>query len=51
MERENRPIRLKKKRSWQKLPKEERQRLIKLADSLFIPPNFVASMYENGSIN
>ena len=39
-----------KKKDWNSLPKEERKRLIDLADSLFIPPQFVSSMYESGQI-
>lgn len=39
-----------KKKDWNNLPKEERKRLINLADSLFIPPQFVSSMYESGQI-
>ena len=39
------------KRNWSKLSKEEKLRIIKLADSLFIPLNFVQDMYENNAIN
>lgn len=39
-----------KERKWSKLTKDQRTELIEMADSLFIPPNFVAYMYENGSI-
>ena len=40
----------KNKKSWETLSKEEKQRLIKLADSLYISPMFVQAMYENGQI-
>ena len=40
-----------KKRNWDDLSKEEKQRLYKLADSLYISPMFVAKMYENGQIS
>ena len=40
----------KKKRSWNNLPKEEKQRLMTLADSLYISPMFVSTMYENNQI-
>ena len=40
----------KKKRDWAKLSIEEKRRIIKQADSLFISPMFVQSMYENGQI-
>lgn len=40
-----------KKRDWDKLPIEEKRRIIKLADSLFISPMFVRSMYENNQIS
>jgi len=39
------------KRNWDVLPKDERQRIMKLADSLFIPPQFVQMMYENRQID
>lgn len=40
-----------KKRDWSKLSIEEKRRIIKLADSLYISPMFVQDMYENGSIS
>ena len=41
----------KKKRDWNKLPIEEKKRIIKLADSLYISPMFVQTMYENYQIS
>jgi len=40
-----------KKRDWSKLSIEEKRRIIKLADGLYISPMFVQDMYENGSIS
>lgn len=40
----------KKKKDWDSLSKQEKQRLIKIADGLFIPPNMIVSMYESGSL-
>lgn len=47
MEKETKEI----KRNWSNLSKEEKLRIIKLANSLFVPPNFVKDMYENNAIN
>jgi hypothetical protein len=41
----------KKKKDWTKLSSEEKKRLMKLADSLYISPMFVQSMYENGQLS
>lgn len=38
------------KGKWNDLSKEDRLRLIELADSLGIPPNFVSDMYESGHL-
>jgi len=40
-----------KPRDWNKLTSEQKKRLIATADSLGIPPNMVAYMYENYQIN
>jgi hypothetical protein len=39
-----------KKRKWSNLTSEQKKELMIIADSLFIPPNFVADMYENYQI-
>lgn len=39
-----------KVKDWSKLTKEQRLELIEIADSLFIPPNFVQDMYESGEL-
>jgi hypothetical protein len=38
------------KRKWEDLSKDDRTQLIALADSMFVPPNYVPSMYEDGKI-
>jgi len=40
----------KKKNPWDKLSKEDKKRLISLADSLHISPMFVEAMYNSGQI-
>jgi hypothetical protein len=40
----------KKKNPWDKLSKEDKKKLMSLADSLYISPMFVEAMYNSGQI-
>lgn len=40
-----------KKQKWDKLSKEEKQELIRIANGLGIPPNFIQRIYKNNQID
>lgn len=42
---------MEQKRDWNALSPEDRRAIMELADSLFIPPQYVATMWELGEID
>lgn len=40
----------KKRRTWAELTSQERRDIMEMADSMFIPPQYVQAMYEQGQI-